>query len=233
MPGKTISLHGRGPTVGFLVDWLQTSYQWSILGGALDAARDRGANLLCFSGGIIGVPGQRDRVFELVSPENVDALVILSGTVGNHIGPERLRAYCERYRPLPMCSVAFELEGISSVCVDNDVGMRKVLGHLFHHHQMKRVAFVRGPETNPEAERRFAVYREALTEAGLTFDPQIVAPGDFQVEGGQRAVERFFDERRLRVDQIDAIACANDLMALGVLKELERRGIRVDRKSVV
>ena len=111
MPGKTINLHGRGPTVGFLVDWLQTSYQWSILGGALDAARDRGASLLCFSGGVIGTAGQRDRVFDLVSPENVDALVILSGTVGSHIGPERLRAYCERFRPLPMCSVAFDLEG--------------------------------------------------------------------------------------------------------------------------
>lgn len=234
MPPKTISLHsGRGPTVGFLVDWLQDSYQWSILGGALDAARDRGANLLCFAGGILGEPSGRDRIFEMVSQENVDALVILSGTVGNRVGAASLGAYCERFRPLPMCSVALELEGISSVCVDNDVGMRKVLGHLFHHHEMKRVAFVRGPVANPEAERRFAMYQQALAEAGVAFDPQLVAQGDFQSASGQSAVELLFGERRLSVDRIDAIACANDSMALGVLDALERRGVRVPDKLAV
>ena len=231
MAAKTMGLQGgRRPTVGFLVDWLQDSYQWSILGGALDGARDRGADLLCFAGGIIDAPAHRDRVFDLISKENVDALVILSGSVGNHIGAESLRAYCERFRPLPMCSIALELEGISSVCVDNEVGMRKVLGHLFHHHAMKRVAFVRGPEANPEAERRFAVYRESLAEAGIAFDPQLVAPGDFQAASGESAVALLLQERRLRVDDIDAIACANDSMALGVLDALEQRGVRVPDK---
>ncbi len=228
MPAKTFSLQGgRGPTVGILVAWLDDSYHGSILGGALDAARDRGANLLCFAGGIVGAEGRRDRVFELISPENVDALVILAGSIGNRIGAERMSAYCERFRPLPMCSIALDVEGISSVCIDNDVGMRKVLAHLFLHHKMTRVAFVRGPEANPEAERRFAIYRETLGEAGIPFDPQLVVPGDWQLASGERAVAALFDERRLRVDDVDAIACANDFMALGVLDALEQRGVRV------
>jgi DNA-binding LacI/PurR family transcriptional regulator len=231
MAVRSFTLRGnRGPTVGILVAWLEDSYHASIVAGALDAARDRGANLLCFAGGILGAGGRAERVFELISPENVDAVVILAGSIGNHIGAERMRAYCERFRPLPMCSIALDLEGISSVCVDNDVGMRKVLGHLFHHHQMKRVAFVRGPDANLEAERRFEVYRQTLAEAGIPFDPQLVAPGDWQPASGERAVEIFFDQRRLRVEDIDAIACANDFMALGVLDALERRGIRVPEK---
>lgn len=240
MQTKSFTHHrGAVPTVGFLVDWLQDSYQCSILRGAADAARDRRANLLCFTGGIIGAPGRargaaRDGVFDLVSTLNVDALVVLSGTVGNHIGAERLRAYCERFRPLPMCSVALDLEGLSSVCIDNDVGMRQVLGHLVRHHQLKRIAFVRGPEANVEAERRFAIYQQTLAEAQIAFDPRLVAPGDFQAASGQRAVELFFDQRRLAVEDIEAIACANDNMALGVLEELDRRGIRVpDRIALV
>jgi DNA-binding LacI/PurR family transcriptional regulator len=231
---RSLTHHGRPPTVGFLVDWLEDSYQWSILRGALDAARDHGANLLCFAGGILGAPasegGARAGVFDLVGPENVDALVILSGTLGNHVGAESLRAYCERFRPLPMCSVALDLEGISSVCVDDDVGMRQVLTHLVRHHGMRRIAFVRGPDANVEAERRFAVYRQVLAEAAIAFDPALVAPGDFQPEAGRRAVELLLDERGLRVDEIDAIACANDSMALGALAALEARAVRVPER---
>lgn len=238
MQHKTLTLHhGRAPTVAFLVDLLEDSYQWSILRGALDGARDRGANLFCFAGGVVGAPGrwggQRNGVYDLVGPENVDAIVLLAGTMGNHIGPERLREYCARFRPLPMCSIALEIEGISSVCVDNDVGMRLVLSHLVQRHQMTRIAFVRGPDANPEAERRFAVYRQTLAEAGIPFDDRLVLPGDFRMEGGQRAVDVLFDQRKLKVEDVEAIACANDSMALGVLDALEGRGVRVPERIAI
>src|SRR2546422_967366 len=107
---KKLTVRGRAPTVGVLVDWLEDSYQWTVLRGALAAARDRGAHLLCFTGGVLGASHRggerRNGVFDLVGPESVDALIILAGTMGNHVGPAQLRAYCERYRPLPMCSIA-------------------------------------------------------------------------------------------------------------------------------
>jgi DNA-binding LacI/PurR family transcriptional regulator len=232
-----IAIPRRTPTVGFLVDQLESSYQWSILRGALDAARDRGARILCFAGGVLGATGRdgarRDGLFELVGPANVDGLVILSGTLGNLIGADGLRAYCERFWPLPMCSVALELEGMSSVCVANDAGMHSLLDHLVSTHGQRRVAFVRGPEANAEAERRFAIYQETLAAAGIPFDPRLVASGDFERAAGRRAVETFFDERGLSVDAIEAIVCANDSMALGVLEALEARGVRVPERIAV
>ena len=194
MQPKNLTLRGPVPTVGVLVDWLEDSYQWMILRGALDAAHDRGAHLACFAGGILGDietgTGSRNGLYELVGSQNVDALVILAGTIGNRVGTDDLRAYCERYQPLPMCSVGLELEGMSSVCVDNGSGMRAVISHLLRNHSMKRVAFVCGPEANGEAQRRLMVYRETLAENRNRLRPESRRSRGFSCRRGARGDSR-------------------------------------------
>jgi DNA-binding LacI/PurR family transcriptional regulator len=224
--------------VGLLVDGLELGYQWSLVRGAADAARVGGAHLLCFAGGVLGGPpgsgGERNGVFELASPSAVDGLVVAAGAIGNRVGPERLAEYCERYRPLPVCSVAVELAGASFVAIDNESGMRTAIDHLVHTHGMRRIAFVRGPEANAEAERRFAAYKEALRHARIDFAPELVAAGDFEEHSGREAVHAFFSKPGVSPHTLNAIVAANDGMALGVLAELTQLGVRVpDQIAVV
>src|SRR6185437_7206239 len=205
---------GRPLTVGIIVDSLGDSYQWEILQGARDAARDRGASLLCFERGAFhAADAQRSEgVLSLIGPAAVDGLVVLAGALGNQVGADALRAICERWVPLPMCFVAVGVPELSGVLIDNHAGAREVIGHLVVHHGLRRVAFVRGPEANAEAERRFAAYREVLAGASVPFDPELVVPGDFTFEAGQRAVATLLDERARHVSDLEAIACANDAM---------------------
>lgn len=234
---KRLTLTAPAPTVGLLVDCLEDSYQWSVLRGAMDAAYDHGAHLLCFAGGVLGAPqgqgGERNGVFDIAGPKTVDALIVMSGAIGNRLGPERLREFCERYRPLPMCSIAVELGEMSSVCIDNESGMRFAIEHLIRAHNMKRIAFVRGPIANAEAEGRFRVYKEALDGGGLPFLPDLVVVGDFEPSGGREAVRTLLKERKLAVHDLDAIVAANDAMALGVLDELTSMGVRVPDQIAV
>ena len=53
--------------------------------------------------------------------------------------------------------------------------------------------------------------------------------GDFTRASGGLAVAELFDRRGLGAGEVDAIVCANDVMALGALDEADRRGIRVPR----
>ena len=233
-----LAFAGRSPTIGLLVDSLEDSYQWSILRGAMDAAGDLGAHLLCFAGGVLEAPlsdgGGRNGVFDLAGPASVDGLVVMSGAIGNRIGPERLARYCDRYRPLPMCSIAVQLGEMSSVCIDNESGIRATIEHLVRVHGKRHIAFVRGPEANAEAERRFAVYTQTLEGNGIAFSPELVAIGDFEQRGGREAVVALLQQRNVAIGDLDAIVAANDAMALGVIEELTRRGIRVpDQVAVV
>jgi DNA-binding LacI/PurR family transcriptional regulator len=220
-----------------LINGLELGYEWALARGAADAARVGGAHLLCFAGGILGAPpgsgGERNAVFELATQAAVDGLVVASGAIGNRLGRARLEEYCERYRPLPVCSVAVELAGASYVSIDNESGVRTAVDHLVNTHQMKSIAFVRGPEANSEAECRFAAYREALQHAGIPYAPELVAPGDFDDHSGRAAVHAFFSKHGATPRSLEAIVAANDAMALGALSELTQLGIRVPEQVAV
>jgi DNA-binding LacI/PurR family transcriptional regulator len=213
------------------VDWLEDGYQSAVAGGVLAGAQAAGATLICFAGGSPGAHEraalQRNHIFELANPETVDGLVVLSGSIANHVGLEGVAEFLERYRALPRCSIALELPGVPSVVIENESGMRSVLEHLIRVHAHRRIAFVRGPVANAEAERRFETYRKVLGENGIDFRPELATVGTFETESGRRAIRTLFDERALGIESIDAIVAANDSMAFGVLEELAARGIRV------
>lgn len=230
-------LGAKAPTLGFLVDLLDDGYQSAIVCGAAKAAENAGAAIHCFVGGVLGAQSrsdlQRNHVFELANAVTLDGLVILGGTLVNQLGVEALSRYCERYRPLPMCSVGAPIAGMSSVLVDNETGMRSVIEHLLIAHAYRRIAFVRGPLANDEAELRFRVYRDTLKQHGVAFDERLVVVGDFLAQGGSAAVGQLLDERRIPVSELDAIVASNDSMACGVMEALNERGIQVPKDVAV
>ena len=83
-----------------------------------------------------------------------------------------------------------------------------------------RIAHIAGPAGWDSASNREAVYHATLREHGLQDVP--VAHGDWSAASGYRAA------RSLPVETgITAIFVANDRMALGVIRALAERGIRV------
>lgn len=224
----------RAPTFGVLVDWLEGDYQSAVIGGVVEAARESGVNLVCFTGTALHAPfrfgERRNVVYDLARSDGIDALVILAGTLGNHLGLDDLARYCERYRPLPMSSIAAEIEGMTSILIDGEPALREGIRHLVEDHEYRRIAFLGGPEGNLEARARLRTYGEVLTTYGLRPPDSLVATGDFHYESGMDAVRVLLDERGAT---FDAIVVANDQMALGVIDALRARGMRVPRDVAI
>jgi DNA-binding LacI/PurR family transcriptional regulator/serine phosphatase RsbU (regulator of sigma subunit) len=220
-------------TIAVLTDHMLVDYQNSILFGASDELRERGASVVFFCGGILDSPdptwAQRNRMFEWIDRRRFDGVLVLA-PIANHVGPGGLARYCERFAPLPICAVSVDLPGQTSVLVDNVGGMRQLVEHMLATHGRRRVAFVRGPEGNEEAERRFAAYREGLARHDVAFDPALVVAGDFRHESGVEAMRVLCDERRVA---FDALVAANDQMALGAMEAMQARGIDIPRQVAV
>jgi DNA-binding LacI/PurR family transcriptional regulator/signal transduction histidine kinase/ActR/RegA family two-component response regulator len=224
---------GARLTIGLILDLLGLEYQMSVRAGVADLAKDLDANLVCFAGGVLLYPtefgSQRNAIYNLVNEANVDGLVI-QGSLGQFVGPEERRDFYKHFRPLPMVNVSIPVEGVPSVLVDNEQGTRDALLHLIEVHGYRRIAFIQGPEGNQEAEQRYRVYREALADHGLAFDPDLVAPGIFEPSSGIEAVRLLCDERKA---DFEALVASNDYAALGALQELRARGIRVPHDVAV
>lgn len=224
----------KRPTIGLLIDELIGGYQHQMWPGIADLARERDVNLLCFSGKPLRSPlefdSERNVIYGLASSQTIDGLIITSGTLGNYIPLHELEHFCQRYHPLPIVSIALPLEGIPSVLVNNDVGIREAVTHLVQDHGFRRIAFIRGPQAHQEAKVRYDAYARALAEHGIPLNPDLVAQGDFLAAAGAEAVRTLLDERRL---DFDAIMAANDNMAIGAMRTLQARGIRVPEEVAI
>lgn len=216
------------PTIGLLIGRLAERYQVHIWPGIADVMEERGINLIIFPGRTLETPvgfdRQRNVLYDLVGPENVEGLVIFSGTLANYIGPERVKNFCERYQPLPMVGIGVKIGEIPTVLTSNEKAMRDIVTHLIETHGYRRIAFICGPESNPEAQLRYSAYTQVLSEHDIPLDPDLIAQGDFTLPTGKKAIHLLLDERKAK---FDAVVSANDDMALGALEALQERGIRV------
>lgn len=85
-------------------------------------------------------------------------------------------------------------------------------------------------ETVGSAALRMDGYERALAEAGLPLDPALVGAGDpWHRATGARVMERLLASGT----PIDAVFALNDAMALGALRALSARGVRVPQEVAV
>jgi DNA-binding LacI/PurR family transcriptional regulator len=214
-----------------LVDSLDDEHELSVVQGSIAAARELDARVVVVPGGAVAPPDSplalNNFAFDLVKPGNVLGALVMSSALGNEIGPSELAAWLTRFQGLPVCCMGVPIEGYTSVRVDNAAGIRDVVSHLIEVHGKRNIGFVRGPQHSEEAEVRLAAYRAALEQHGIAPDPRWIADGDYNRPSGAQAVRTLLDQRRVSVQALDALVCANDYMALGALEELGRRGINV------
>lgn len=214
------------PVVGFWVDRIDDSYQNKLLAALVVATEELGASLICFCAGPVAQRrggAERHHAFHLASPDNVDALVLSMPTLGSSMGHDAVMAQLVRFPGVPVVSMGAEVEGMASIVLDNADAMRQITRHLIEH-GCQRIACIRGPSTNTEAEQRFQGYLSALAECGVEADPELVVEGDFHQESGLEAIRVLLDERGL---SFDGLVATNDEMAVAAIHELSHRGVRV------
>ncbi|TNU74050.1 LacI family transcriptional regulator [Miniimonas arenae] len=118
-----------------------------------------------------------------------------------------------------------------SVSVDDVHGGSLAVGHLVARGH-ERIAFVNGPASIRQCVDRLLGARAALADAGRSPKDLLEVPiTSLNVESGDDAALRILampeDERPT------GIFCVNDLVALGVLRTLLRRGVRVPQDIAV
>jgi LacI family transcriptional regulator len=148
----------------------------------------------------------------------VDGLLIGEGIVPS----DELARLAER---LPVVVVAGDPSEHAAdvVTADNRSGSAALVTHLVEDHGRRRIFHVDGPPSAPDAkERRLALNEVIQSHPGTELVGSYC--GRFSVQSGEAAGEMLLANR---AEMPDAVVCANDQMAIGILQALNRGGVRV------
>jgi len=114
--------------------------------------------------------------------------------------------------------------GTVNVSSDNRAGMAELARHLVRDHGYRSIAYLGGHADSPDNLARHAALAEQVTADGAQFVNGPVWQGNYTAAGGARVIENLLASG----DSLpEAIACANDQTALGVVYALVRHGVDV------
>jgi len=93
----------------------------------------------------------------------------------------------------------------------------------------RKIAFIEGNPDHRAVGNRLNGYLEGLKTAGLDYRDVYIQQGDNSIESGEEAASRLLELN----DRPTAIFAANDDMAAGVVREANRRGLRIPEQLSV
>ncbi|GII00331.1 LacI family DNA-binding transcriptional regulator [Planobispora takensis] len=162
-----------------------------------------------------------DEYVGMLLDRDVSGIVFVSGLhADTTIESSRYRDL--RRQRLPIVFVNGDIPGLGVTCVSCD---DVAAGHTAALHLIglghRRIGFVGGPLRYSTSRRRLAGFRAAMGELGDPAGEELVELAPFDVEGGQMAASLLVDRGAT------ALVCGSDLMALGAVRAVRRRGLRV------
>ncbi|GGJ17356.1 LacI family DNA-binding transcriptional regulator [Streptomyces brasiliensis] len=130
--------------------------------------------------------------------------------------------------PTVLAGQRSEHEPLGHVRADNYGGARGAVQHLLERGR-RVIATITGPLNMDVTRARLSGYREALENADVSTDEQLIVHGDFTEEGGRTAMRELLRRR----PDLDAVFAASDVTASGAVLELRASGRQVPEDVAV
>ena len=166
--------------------------------------------------------GTGRRLREYFLSNRADGLLLLDGSVPL----EQLLALTQAPASVPLVVACEEIPNspFHTVKTDNLYAAELATRHLIHLGHT-RIGHITGPAGNVLTGERAAGFSRAMAEANLPMRPEWVFAGDFGMDRGLKAAERF----QALTERPTAVFAANDETAIGFLSGLRRYGIECPR----
>jgi LacI family transcriptional regulator len=206
---------GRTLTIGVVAQAIDSPFYGEGLRGIEACLRQRGYAPLFMSGN--WHEEDEDRCMRELIARGVDGIIVFAGRLSD----KKLKRYAKDVIVV-VTGRQLRSKGLFSLQIDDRQGAMLAVRHLLELGH-RRIAFITGSEDHPDAIERLGGYKRALEEAGVGFDPRLVAVGDWHEEGGLRATLELLDART----NFTALFCVNDQTAYGAVLGLFRKGLSV------
>lgn len=208
---RTRSTH----VVGLVVSDISNPFFATLVRGAEDCARENGYSILICN---TSEKMEDELVYlQLLSRRRIDGMLL--APTGKNDG--MIRRLIERGMHIVFIDRKPDSIMASSVLSENEEGAYQATSHLISLGHTRIGIVVGLPEVSTTTER-LRGYEHALSKSGITLDGALVTYGGSQIEGAELACEELFN----LPDRPSAVFAGNNLMTIGVMKQLRKLGIR-------
>jgi len=185
-----------------------------LLGSVADELEKYGYDLLLSTPQTLGSEWNSD----FLESQRADGIIVIGqGEHGQQIGP-----LTTSRKPFVVWGAFQPGQNYCTVGSDNKKGASIAVKHLIHMGR-RRIAFL-GDSSYPEVEQRLAGYKQAMSEAGLVpVEELVVATAFSSRDGYAKTRDILLAQKR----EFDAIFAASDSIAMGAIKQLVEKNIRV------
>ncbi|GGP82430.1 LacI family transcriptional regulator [Streptomyces griseomycini] len=211
----------RTRSIGLAVSAISNPYFTEILQGVEAGALEHGYSLLIADPH--DDPEHERKVVQLLHERRVEGMVVAPSAQ-----PRELLSYLGRHRvPAVLLDRVVDGSGgggapFDQVCAENTEPTARLVTHLAElgHRRIALVAGLPGLSTTAE---RITGYRHGLAAAGLPYDERLLAHGDSESAGAERATAALLSSGA----RPTALVTANNAMTIGALRALRAHGLSV------
>jgi len=220
----------RRKCIGVFLGQPNLPFQSELLKHIRDNAFAVGSNVVVFSamiytGGYENFQEGESQNVALANFDTMDAVIILPDTLqAPPTDGQEVMDYIRENFDGPKVALDIKADGFQQYFCDDTDSIDYVVSHLIEKHNCTDIAFMTGVEGHPHSISRLNGYYQALNRHHIPIDENRVFYGDFWYNEGERVVEALCNSPK---GLPQAIACANDAMAVSVYKALEERGYRI------
>lgn len=212
---------GKSHTIGVIIPSAQMNFFGSVVHGIENIASNNGYNIILYQSE--ETSALEKKAIETFLSARVDG--ILASIAKETVDFTHFEDLKKRNIPLVFFDRTNDDLNIPSVVVNDYKGAFLATEHLLRM-GYKRVAHVSGPQHIKGFKEREIGYKDALKHYNIVFDESLIYTGDISIESGKEAIDYFFNLPQIP----DSVFAVEDFTALGVIKGLKERKIKIPQE---
>lgn len=215
--------------IALLLGQADEEYQKDFIEGVIRQSRKKDYDVCVFSM-FIKYQNSREReigdsnIFDAVNLSRFDAVIFLLDTIQTPGKAKEIEDRLKKEFTGPVICIDASIDGFDCFYTDGYNSVYSMISHLIEVHGFRDIAFLAGKRIHRHSQKRVEAFLDSMKAHHIDVPENRIVYGDFWYNSGASYAETLIRDKG---NMPEAVACANDCMAIGLAERLTENGIRV------